>query len=261
MFKEIAEGESLGGGWRDIVFKYLRNLNKIYFLDGPMFFPPLLVFFSAFGLAGYGLDKSKVRSLAMITIMLMPLLFHPLNWINPRYFLIFIAMGLIWAGGGIVYLAEMWSNFLKSTRLKWLNKKWLEGFFISILILNFLPKLTQPFREDKYYRHFIEHKAMGLWMKENIPGSGKIISRKPFVPFYAGGVAVYLPDMEPAELYNFTLKNGAKYLVIDERSLRRYEYKKLDDFLSKDDIYGFKLVKELNPKPGYRIRLWVIENP
>jgi len=99
---------------------------------------------------------------------------------------------------------------------------------------------------------------MGRWMKENIGGKPRIISRKPFVPFYAGGVAVFLSDLDPESMYEFAIGNKSDYLIIDERSIRRFRYENIATFLESNIFEGFNLIKEMETKPGYKIRLFKI---
>ena len=99
---------------------------------------------------------------------------------------------------------------------------------------------------------------MGMWMKENIGGRPAIVSRKPFVPFYAGGVAIFLPDLDQKAIFDFMKTKDADYLVIDERSIRRYRYENIKPFLENDFCNDFTLVKEVRQRSGYKIRLFKI---
>lgn len=235
-----------------LFFKYINNINKAYLVALPMIFPPLLLFFFAIGMAVDNHSSDKIKFIILTLFLFLPLLFHPFHYINPRYFLIFIAMGLIFASNGIIYFSDRWERIFPVLKGK------LIFILFFVMLISFIPKMTQPFREDKYYRHWIEHKDMGLWMRDNIGGEPRIISRKPFVALYAGGLAIFLPDLEPESLYVFAIENKAAYLVADERSRRRYKYEKMWPLLSGEIPKGFKLIKEIEERPGYKIRLFEI---
>lgn len=232
--------------------KYIRYTNKAYLVVLPTIFPPLLLFFFAIGIGMYNYQDDRTRFITLTFFTFLPLLFHPFHWIHPRYFLIFIALGIIFSASGIIYFSKKWEQVFI------ILKKRLIYLCILTILISFLPKMTQPFREDRYYRHWIEHRDMGIWMRDNINGRPRIIARKPFVPFYAGGIAIFLPHLKPKSLYNFAVENKGEYLVVDERTIRRFRYTNLKPFLQGDIPEGFKLIHEIDKREGYRIRLFEI---
>jgi len=248
----IQSGDNIFLRWKALFCNYIKNANQAYLVTLPMVFPPLLLFFFAIGIALDNEKPIKRKSILLTLFLFLPLLFPPFHWINPRYFLIFIAMGLIFASSGIIYFSNRWENIYPVLKGKLIFAA------ILIILISSLPKMTQPFREDKYYRHWVEHKAMGRWMRENIGGDPRIICKKPFVAFYAGGVVIGLHDLAAESLYSFAIENKASYLIVDERSRRWYKYKKLGPFLTGEIPEGFRLVNEIGKREGYKIRLFEI---
>jgi hypothetical protein len=118
--------------------------------------------------------------------------------------------------------------------------------------------LIQPIRENPYYRYWREHKEMGLWMAENLPPGQDIMSRKPYVAFYARGNHTQLPDKEIEEILQIARAGGIDYLVIDERSIDSYKSITLKAALKEGEGFGLKEICRLNPAKGYSIVLYKV---
>jgi hypothetical protein len=120
-----------------------------------------------------------------------------------------VSISIPWAAFGFLELTE------------WLHRGWRGGIPLkkfSILLLIFLLAGLFIYGGIKHIREnrTIEKEA-GLWMKENLPRGGTVMSRWPQEAFYGEMAAwVTIPEGEYEEVLGVARSKGIRYLVVDE---------------------------------------------
>ncbi|MEW6238324.1 MAG: hypothetical protein AB1656_23310 [Candidatus Omnitrophota bacterium] len=201
--------------------KYLLKQNGIAF--GWMDIPLLLILW-----VGLGRSIASYKSL-FVVLHLVPIFLFLLLYIDARFllaFLPFIGFGAARA------LEQVWI---------WGHSAWNEKrsrlLLICAMALVFLAgaALGPPYGQRvfaKINKVFspqsslpLEHKQMGLWMKENlsITPATKISHRNPWISFYAEGCHKRTPYLStPDELIRKCRELDIEYLVVDERMTKAF---------------------------------------
>ena len=231
---------------------YFRRLNNECTDVLPIIFPLPMIGLAFLGLFGQQWDKSRWSREVYLLAMLHPLLLYPYATVIIRYLIPTSIIILMWVGNGISRLSE-WANGTGTKRAVF------PLIVIGIITCFFLGlNLAKPLMEDPYYRYWREHKKMGLWMAENISSGRGIMSRKPYVAFYARGNHLGLPDKEIEEVLKIARERGIDYIVIDERSLGSYRSATLKDLLRDGKIFGLKEIHRLFSEKGRGIILYEV---
>ena len=68
-------------------------------------------------------------------------------------------------------------------------------------------------------KYDLEHKEVGIWLKNNAEKFSVIMSRKPYAAFYSGNLIASIPEDSYKEVTIYAKKRKADYLVIDERNI------------------------------------------
>ena len=238
---------------RKIVFtNYSRRLNMEWINILPQIISLPMIGLAFLGLFSKPWDRHRWQREIYLFAMLYPLLVYPYSTMIARYLIPTSVIILLWVGNGIVELLD-WS---KNTGSKYAS---LAIFMVGMMMCFLLAvKLTQPIRENPYYRYWREHREMGLWMSKNLPPGQSIMSRKPYISFYAKGDHIQLPDKEIEEILEMAKSCNIDYLVIDERGIRSYKSATLKVSLKNGEAFGLREVHRLNPEQGYSIALYDI---
>jgi 4-amino-4-deoxy-L-arabinose transferase-like glycosyltransferase len=196
--------------------KFARNTFLLYKRKFPDEVPPLVFILVSLGL--FGLPFSKQRSLkhAFLLSMLFPVFVQTIWAPESRYIMPLLPFLIIIAASGLLCLNEV---FLSSAQIKKAHKKIIFAVITAGLILSFLPsvlKVVSSGRDEP-----IEHKKAGLWLKQFDVSNPVIMSRKPWVSFYADGDWVCLPYGDIDEVIGYAQEKKVKYLVIDELLITR----------------------------------------
>ena len=196
-----------------LIKRYIVNSGKQY-INITSIFPPLLIILVGIGLFRRKWTKERLKKeIYMALLIIYPLLMCPLFFVNPRFLVPILPIAIIWAANGI---CELQSWLIESLELKNLDR--FKGIFfknvvVVIVILSLLPMmLIIPERN-----YPIEHKEAGLWMKDRTPKDSVIISRKPWVAFYADRIGISLPYANYTQMIYFARYHNANYIVIDKR--------------------------------------------
>lgn len=231
---------------------YIRRLNMEWLSIMPQIIPLPMIGLAFLGLFSRPWDRHRRRREVYLFVMLYPLLLYPLSRVIVRYLLPTSFIILLWVSNGIVEMGE-WARRTGMRYAKFV-------LFVVGGVACFLlaVQLIQPIRENPYYRYWREHKEVGLWMAENLPPGQDIMSRKPYVAFYARGNHTQLPDQEIEEILEMARTKGIDYLVIDERSMGSYKSVTLKSSLKCGEAFGLKEVYRLNPEKGYSIVLYKV---
>jgi 4-amino-4-deoxy-L-arabinose transferase-like glycosyltransferase len=132
----------------------------------------------------------------------------PIFWVLRRYTSHMNAISIPWAAFGFLEV------------LVWV-KRWIEWESlrkkVSLILLLFLLSglFIQARVSHKREGRFIQREA-GLWMKDHLPRSGKIMVRMPQEAFYAELPWLMTPKGSYEKILEKARSDGAKYLVVDE---------------------------------------------
>jgi hypothetical protein len=132
----------------------------------------------------------------------------PFFLISRRYASQVVAISLPWAAFGFLELMG-WVN-------RWLRKEGLEKRVSFILLFVLLCGLFLQGSVRHFHDSRLIQKEAGLWIKENLPGGTKIMSRLPQEAFYGETEWAGIPEKNYEEVLNTARSMGVQYLVIDE---------------------------------------------
>jgi 4-amino-4-deoxy-L-arabinose transferase-like glycosyltransferase len=192
---------------KGFIINYFKNIikeNKIINIIFPL---PFII------IALIGLFKQKrnekiiKKELIIMAFLAYHLLLYPVFYISIRHLIIITPLLIPWLSKGTIEL----------------NKKWKFKYLIIPFIILFCIAGTIGIIKDPNYgyeNNAIEHKQAGLWLKENSQ-EPIVISRKPFVAFYASGLHIPLPYASYEDTINYAKYKKVDYLVIDERYISK----------------------------------------
>ena len=225
----------------------------------PVMLGPLLLLFAGAGLFQGDTQKRRIRLelyvlfFAAAQFCLAVLSTYP----EPRYLISTVVALSLWSARGIEICEE------KAVGLKFGRAlRCLPGLSVVTLMVFNLGMTVAPDYMGRMPREPREYKIAGLWMKENLE-PGLIIVRKPQIGFYAE-----MPTLGPAYeddamgVIARSKKNGAKYLVVDERYTAKI-VPGLSPLLEPANAPpGLRLLSaNLSPYEGGRIVIYEIEQP
>ncbi len=189
------------------LLRYITNLVREIYIVIPKVFPFIIFSLFAFALRSWNKDEWKKESY-LLMLVAYPILFYPLFWVEARYLLPILPIVILWAGKGIVQIAERW----KSIKISWM----ITGIILVSLLGNIFANHLIDSRFEKINPP-VEHKQAGLWVKEQYMHP-RIMERKPWVSFYGGGTFVNFPYVNSYdELIIYACNNKVDLMVIDER--------------------------------------------
>src|SRR3989344_625379 len=153
--------------------RYTSSLLREVFLTLPMLFP--LVFLSLLGL---WLVRRDRRQWLLVSVVLLPLVFYPVFWVEARYLLVVLPILFMWCGVAWFWLAHRFK------KLPW--RLALVVLFLVLLVANVFAHQLVDKRFEKADPP-VNHKEAGLWLHSQ--GSAlRVMERKPWVSFYSGGL-------------------------------------------------------------------------
>jgi 4-amino-4-deoxy-L-arabinose transferase-like glycosyltransferase len=211
---------------QEFLSRYFRNLKKLSsFLFIPVKpFRILLLLLLCFGLLRALWIKKEFRKEIFLFSMLLPMFVFPMITARTiRYLFPLMPILIILCARGIVEFHE-WSLsvFQKIVRGK---KYKLYRALISTLILSIIAIGTAA--EAGYYLvnlekgrkgyDPVEHKELGLWIRDNLGPDVMIMSTSPHIAFYAECKHATLPWGELPEVLKYAHKKGVEYLAVGER--------------------------------------------
>jgi 4-amino-4-deoxy-L-arabinose transferase-like glycosyltransferase len=157
----------------------------------------------------FGLWAMGRRQTLFLLPLFIPLAFIPASVVDPRYFLIPLPILMIFTARGWTWLIE------KLPRLK-LSFFTLPVSLATILVAGtlaffLLADLVGPF----LYPRPTEYRTAGLALRDQLPPGARILARKRQLPFYTGGVWVWLPFAELDGVLDYAESHQIDYLVLD----------------------------------------------
>lgn len=244
---------------RELIRRYLVNLHLVNKYVIPGLFPPIIILLAGLGLFRGVLQETKKSLLLFLAFI--PYFSLPFLVVPPRYFLLFVPLILIWAGKGVVEINKWFMELLLTFREKWkkirIKPVILESILIFLVLLSFVPFTFRPFLKGEIEPNF--YKDIGLWIRDNLPQNAVIMSRKPWIPFYAQREEVPLPYAPFPEIIKFAHYQGANYLIADENVIG--DRPNLRFLFDEDYKSGkIKIIHRFKNKAGRKIYLYKIKD-
>jgi 4-amino-4-deoxy-L-arabinose transferase-like glycosyltransferase len=187
----------------------------------PFYLLPLmgLAFFKA------AWDKARAKGELLLLASLTPVLAFLLFFIQDRYIATLLPTLAIWLGAGVyelgVWLRATVQNLLGERKWKGIWSRVVVAVPTVAMILFFAllqPRVIEQYTSTGSFR--IEHKNVGLWLKDNIPAGSVVMSRYPAIAFYADSRWEPTPNAPYAQVLTYAEANGVDYFVVDELETR-----------------------------------------
>jgi len=200
----------------ELAKRYVVNSGKQYLTHIPFIFPPLLILLVGIGLFRRKWTEERLKKeFCMALFVAYPLLTYPLFFVNSRFLVPILPIAIIWAANGINELQSWLTENLDLKKLDCFKQVLLfKNIVVVIIILSLLPMMIIPMSHQDYP---VEHKEAGLWMKEHAPQDSVIMSRKPWVAFYAERIGIPLPYANYSQMLYYARCHNVSHVVIDER--------------------------------------------
>lgn len=176
-----------------------------------------LVFFGLVFLGLFGREWSRERSmdeLFLLFVVLYPVVAFPLFFIRPRFLYSTIPITALWAAKGLLLLQE-WSHTSFGSLVP--SPRVLEMSVVLLVCLLLVSPAIPPMTNALAAKEPIEHKEAGHWLEDHSQANDVVMSRKPWVAFYAERTNVLLPFAKYSTVAKFACQRSVDYLVVDER--------------------------------------------
>ncbi|MDY6853853.1 MAG: glycosyltransferase family 39 protein [Thermodesulfobacteriota bacterium] len=170
-------------------------------------------------------SRQGIINMAFLGSMLLPFFTYPLvSSEAKRWLLPFIAILMVLYAKGIVEIQEgvrSWRIFPKSRHVQFLRGYGVYVIIILCISFETLSILPTSIKSQQHY-YPIEHKEMGLLMKENkISKDVVIMSITPQTSFYAQAKFKVIPWGEYSDIIDYARYHGVNYFVVDETYIPR----------------------------------------
>ena len=239
--------------------KALRGEYEIFNL----IFPPTYVL-----LVGLALFRERWaggrwrRELYLFSFVAAALVGYAVTLPNIRFFIPLLPILLCWTAKGVVELAG-WATetAAKSDRARKLlpgARKAIVPLTIAVLLLSLAPLSAYLWGGDKW-SDYRGQKRAALWIKEQASAETPVVmATVPVAAYYAGGRYVELRDEDYAALVARARREGAGYLVVNERD---FKYMRLSPLLDEGGTHpGLHLAHTLSEGPGHKILVYAVED-
>ncbi len=171
-------------------------------------------------------NKARVKGELLLLSSLTPVAVFLLFFIQDRYIATLLPILVIWLGLGAyelgVWLSGTADNLLGDRLPKFTKlRKSLLAIPTIILVLFFAllqPRIIRQYTNTGSFR--LEHKTVGLWLKDNISRDAVVMARYPAIAFYADTRWEPTPNAEYAQVLDYARYNGVDYCVLDEVETR-----------------------------------------
>ena len=197
--------------------KYFRNASAALLKSLPQVINPIFWLLSLAALSWGRRPSNRYRTdLYLGSYFVFPLVFYPFFWIEPRYFVPLVPIAIIWASHGLTLIDEMMAAPGTTSARRSTGPR---GFLIPamILIISMAAWPVFGMLRGKPSDYPLEHKEAGQYLRDHGRRHARIMSRKAFTAFYAGGVPVALPFGSLEEVLAYADWMKVDYLVVDER--------------------------------------------
>jgi 4-amino-4-deoxy-L-arabinose transferase-like glycosyltransferase len=223
----------------------------------PQTISPLLFLLAPIGLIFVRWPRDQRAARVALLALLTQLVLLPLFFLDQRFLLPMTPALLIFAAAGMIALAERLSRAMSVTRWRLPVTAWV-AVLLAGWVAWFLPVLLiGPFGNYDPWNQAIESRDAGEWLRAHYPPGQVVMSRKPYVPFYANGRLVELPQDNLDRILAYGRQHGARFLVVDERGIADVRPNLLP-LLDGPAPPGLKLVYDWHGRMDERLRIFEI---
>lgn len=199
-----------------------RNLLDTWdVLFGPELFQPWLALLVVLGLAGQPWLRRQMRGQALLLLALAPLASLWMVFIQPRFMVVYLAISLVWAGGGLAHLTR-WAGGTVSAALAG-PRPGVRGWLVTaaavlpvaLVVAAMLWSGVQTARREIPRLPFYRLEA-ARWLADNTPPGAPIMTRNAETALYADRPLIAFPRAPWDQVLAYADARGAHYLVVDE---------------------------------------------
>lgn len=221
------QGAATTSGWEKLATEkaeeslYTRVLKKVIInmQNYSISLFKVLLFITVFVISGIFFRWGILYVISVIGIYFAALLVQPLSPMldeRIRYLSPILPLLLVMASGGMLRIQE----WLKGAVVK----KAAIAVMIGIVLLSFLPQTGMfPVQFNQFWgkgNPVNLREEVGIWMRKNLPAPVRVMSRKPYIPYYADAIWFGTPETYE-EVINLAHSKGIDYIVVD-RSIEFY---------------------------------------
>jgi hypothetical protein len=231
-----------------------------------LIFPTLFVLLVALGLFRRRWTRARaVRELYLLAFVAATLAGYAVTLPNIRFLAPLAPLLLCWVAKGISEFAAWTRETLARLRVaEDFNAracKLVAPLLVAMLVVSLSPLFVYLMRGDKWGDYYGQKRA-GVWIKEHEGGRGlrepTIMATVPVAAFYAGGRNVALAEEDYAALVSRARREGAGYVVVNER-----DFKRMDSLRSlldpRAEHTGLRLAREFDEPPDQRVLVYEVE--
>jgi hypothetical protein len=165
----------------------------------------------------------------LVTLVAMPLLYAPFS-VDRRFFVPAVPVLLIACAAGIERIESWFAPGARGAdrgRSPATARRVVNAALALLVVLS----IAYTFVKGAGFDHAPEHRLAGEWLRRNYRNTSAmeggtetplerpaVMSRKPWVAFYSGGLIATLPDAPPESLLAVARAKGADVMVADARS-------------------------------------------
>lgn len=205
---------------------------------------PLLFLLAVWGFARTRRRRQHFFVLSFILFIFTVVL--PFFKISARYTSHMIPVALPWAAYGFVTIVD---SFRLPSRTGWFSGKTVGTVLAVIMVFLLAQGVVQNSRD-----HRMQQKEAGLWMKQNLPKGGKLMSHSVQEAFYAEMELVrYDEKYDFEQVVDEARSKSTRYIVIDQNMEKRSP-----DFLEQAKRQGLVLIHYWEQRD---VKTWVFELP
>ena len=207
--------------------KYLKNvmrqINTLIKLIIPIFLPLFFAF------CNRDLFKERTRLIFLIYPGIL-FLMYPFFMIIEKQTLSIVLYLIFFCSGGFVISGTLISDIaghyrIEKNRAVNVLEKAIKPMIVALLLLSSISYLKYS-SFDKV-PHPIEHERAGIYLQEHVSAEYEeinVMARKPYSNYYSGARFTMMPYASVEDVINFAKLYKVDYIVVDERSLSRWEF-------------------------------------
>jgi 4-amino-4-deoxy-L-arabinose transferase-like glycosyltransferase len=211
----------------DLLKKYQKNVMREISTLIKLFIPIMLPL--CFSFFNRELFKNRLRLIFLIYPCLF-FLMYPLFIIIEKQTLLIVVFLVLFSSGGFANAESVVSGIVdyysfRKNKLLMLFEKNIKYIMVVILILSSLSYLKYS-SFDKV-QGTAEHERAGMYLKKHVTSEYEklnVMARKPYVNYYSGARFTMIPYANITEVVNFAKLYNVDYIVVDERSLSKWDY-------------------------------------
>jgi len=165
--------------------------------------------------------KDRAKGELLLAASLLPVGVFLLFFIQDRYIATLLPTLVVWLGYATwesgEWLLETLGNLLQgrvgSNRMR-VAIRALPTLLLVVFLIALQPRVVAGYTDTGSYR--LEHKTLGLWLKDRLPRDAVVMSRYPAIAFYADVKWEPTPNAEFEALMRYARFQKVDYFVLDE---------------------------------------------